>query len=384
MNNSLNISPFNLSKLYQKNMKGSIGVSTKLFYLFSGTPLYNRRYMKHIILNLQTFLNQNRLEFRLKVIEFQSIYGTKATMDAYGLKRRVIFYWKRLLKDGGGRLESLIPKKKTPIKKRQMTTDFKIISYVKRIREDKGYLSKEKLKPLVDRFCLDNNLKTISSSTIDKIIKRHYLKKPKRIYHNINHNHKNLYNHYKTKVKRSPKINKSGYIEIDTIVKFIFGIKVYIINAIDIYNKFCFSYGYTRLNSKNSLDFLKRLELVYPLKNTVHTIQKDNGLEFLGEFDKYLKEKNIKHVFIYPRCPKINAFIERANRILQEEFIDDNEHLALESIDDFNRHLIDYLLFYNTKRPHFSLNNQTPIDFMLKYLQEQYTKNIINYCTLKE
>lgn len=72
-----------------------------------------------------------------------------------------------------------------------------------------------------------------------------------------------------------------------------------IINAIDIYNKFCFSYGYTRLNSKNSLDFLKWLKLVYPLKNTIHTIQTDNGLEFLGEFDKYLKEKTLStYLFI--------------------------------------------------------------------------------------
>ena len=141
--------------------------------------------------------------------------------------------------------------------------------------------------------------------------------------------------------------------------------------------------GYTS-DSSNSLDFLKKLELVYPLKNTIYTIQTDNGLEFLGEFDRYLKEKNIKHLFIYPRCPKINAYIERANRTLQDEFIDDNEYLVLESIDDFNSHLIDYLLFYNTKRPYYSLNNQTLIDFMLKYLQDQYSKNLINFNTLKK
>jgi transposase InsO family protein len=265
-----------------------------------------------------------------------------------------------------------------------MTTDFKIISYVKRVRDERGYLGKEKLKPFVDRFCLENNLKTISSSTIGKIIKRYCLKKPKRIYHNINHNHKKLYNRYKTKVKRSPKINKPGYIEIDTIVKFVCGIKLYILSAIDIYSKFCFSYGYTRLNSSNSLDFIKKLELVYPIQNGIKIIQTDNGLEFMGEFDSYLKRKNINHLFIYPRCPKINGFVERVNRTLQDEFIDDNQDLALESIDDFNSCLIDYLLFYNTKRPHHSLNNQTPIDFMLKYLQEEYTKNLINYYTFKK
>lgn len=123
-------------------MKERVGVSIKLEYLFSGTPIYNKRYMKTInsILN---FSYCNKAQFRLKVIEFHNKYGTKATMDAFSLKRRTIFYWKKLLKDGGGRLESLIPKKKTPRKKRQMTTDYRIISYIKTIRERKRIFGKK-------------------------------------------------------------------------------------------------------------------------------------------------------------------------------------------------------------------------------------------------
>ncbi len=82
--------------------------------------------------------------------------------------------------------------------------------------------------------------------------------------------------------------------------------------------------------------------LVYPIKNDIYTIQTDNGLEFLGDFDLYLKRKNIKHLFIYPRCPKINAYIERANRTLQEEFINGHEQYALEGIEELNSRLIDY------------------------------------------
>jgi transposase InsO family protein len=94
------------------------------------------------------------------------------------------------------------------------------------------------------------------------------------------------------------------------------------------------------------------LKLVYPIENGIKVIQKDNGLEFLGEFDSYLKKKNIKHVFIYPRCPKINAYIERQNRTLQDEFVYANEDLILTSVDEFNKKLIDYLLWYNCQRPH--------------------------------
>lgn len=132
-------------------MKGLIGVSTKLEYLFSGTARYNKRYMKHII-SISNFSKSQKAQLRLKVIEFHNKYETKATIDAYGIPRRTIFYWKKLLKDGDGQLESLIPKPKIPKTKRQMTTDYRIISFIKTTREEKGFLGKEKLKRLVDEF----------------------------------------------------------------------------------------------------------------------------------------------------------------------------------------------------------------------------------------
>jgi putative transposase len=160
-------------------------------------------------------------------------------------------------------------------------------------------------------------------------------------------------------------------VEIDTIVRFVNGIKLYILNAVDINLKFQFSYGYTRLNSKNATDFIKRLELVYRIKNGVHTIQTDNGLEFMGEFDDYIRGKSIRHVFIYPRCPKINAYVEQANRTLVEEFIEGNEHLVLDNINDLNYALVDYLVWYNTERIHKSLGNISPINYLLKILPQE-------------
>jgi len=362
-------------------MKGSVGVSCRMEYIFSGTPIYNKAYMKTTD-SIFSFDNSNIVQFRLKVIEFHNKYGTKATIDAFSVKQRTIFYWKKLLKDGKGRLSSLIPKKKTPKRKREMIVDKRIIEYIKNLRETYGAIGKEKIKIILDKFCLDNNLKPISFSTIGKVIKRYNLYlKPKRIYHNPHYNYKNLYKRYKTKIKHSSKINKSGYIEIDTIVKFVCGVKLYIINALDVYNKFSFSYGYTKLNSFNALDFLKKLELVYPIKNSIKVIQTDNGLEFLGEFDSYLKKKNIKHVFIYPRCSKINAYIERQNRTLQDEFVYANEDLILTSVDEFNKKLIDYLLWYNCQRPHKSLNNLSPIDFIIKHYLKNYPKECKMYVT---
>jgi len=55
---------------------------------------------------------------------------------------------------------------------------------------------------------------------------------------------------------------------------------------------------------------------------------------------------------------------------LQEEFIDLHLNLLAEDIDKFNRKLMDYLVWYNTERPHKSLNNLTPVNYLLKYYPE--------------
>jgi transposase InsO family protein len=41
----------------------------------------------------------------------------------------------------------------------------------------------------------------------------------------------------------------------------------------------------------------------------------------MKEFSKILKEGKIQQLFSYPRCPKINEYIERYSRTLRKEFI---------------------------------------------------------------
>ncbi|EQD49990.1 transposase, partial [mine drainage metagenome] len=101
-------------------------------------------------------------------------------------------------------------------------------------------------------------------------------------------------------MKRSPRVSSQGHIEIDTIVRFVNGLKLYIINAVDIYTRFEFAYSYKTLTSKNGSDLLDKLFTVYPGK--IHTIQTDNGLEFHKYFHTNLEKRGIKHVYIYPRC----------------------------------------------------------------------------------
>jgi len=349
-------------------MKGTLGVSTTYGDLFANTSLYNGQMIRSVR-SISMFEKSDIAERRLKIIEFHKVYGIKATVDAFSVSKATVYRWKKTLKKSLGSLDSLIPESRTPKIKRTMKTHFKIVEFIKSLREQYGHLGKEKIKPLLDEYCKDENIDSISESTIGKVIKRKgFYSKTRRIYHNPLRGYSKARLAYKLKVKRSPKTNDPGYIEIDTVTKFIHGIKLYILNAVDIKTKFQFSYGYLKLNSQNSHDFLKKLELVYPILNGIHTIQTDNGLEFMGEFDRYLKSKNIIHLFIYPRCPKINGFVERANRTLQEEFVNGHEESVLESIGEFNTKLIDYLVWYNTKRVHKSLGNISPVNYLIKTL----------------
>jgi len=332
---------------------------------------YNRDLMKYVQ-SLSAYQESDVAQMRNDILTFRDQYGLQATIDAYGLSRRTLFRWKKQLKSSGGRLDSLVPVSTKPKTTRHMSTHPKIISFIRDIREQYTNLGKEKIKPLLDEYCVGEGLPTISESTIGKVISRYNLQhKTYRYYHNPGSAFAKRKVRYKMKVKHSPKVTDTGYVEIDTITKFIGGIKLYVFNAVDIKLKFQFSFGYTTLTSRNGRDFFQRLELVYPIQNGIKTVQTDNGLEYLGDFHTYLENKNIPHLFIYPRCPKINGFIERANRTLQEEFMEQYIYTKWNGIVAFNRDLMEYLIWYNTKRVHKSLHNISPINYLLSILPQE-------------
>lgn len=106
-----------------------------------------------------------------------------------------------------------------------------------------------------------------------------------------------------------------------------------------------------------------RFKSVYPLR--IKSWQSDNSSENLGEFDEQLKKDGIPHFFSYPRCPKINTYVERYNRTIQEEFIDPNLGIIYDK-PLFHQRLADYLIFYNTQRPHKSLGLKSPIEYLIE------------------
>jgi transposase InsO family protein len=327
--------------------------------------------------SLRRFSKSEVAQQRHKILRFYDTYGEKATKEAFGVDRKLIHVWKRRLKVNDGHLEALIPHSTRPIKVRRMRTDPRIIQWIRQMRQEHPGMGKEKLKPFVDKYCKEAYISSVSESTIGKIIKRHkfFYQRSARVYHDPGRGMKGPRSKPKRlRIQHAPKHAEFGHFQADSSVKFIDGIRRYMISAIDSTLKFSFSSCYSHLTSRAARDFLSRLERVYPLP--IKSLQTDNGAEFLGDFDTYLKHKGIPHYFTYPRCPKINGCIERFNRTLKEEFINNNLHL-IDDLPRFREKLVDYLIFYNTQRPHKTLGLKSPIDYLIS--QGATSKMIATY-----
>lgn len=347
-------------------------------------PIFSRirgyRGYQKMLSSLRRFDRSEVAQQRLRIIEFYNRYGELATKEAFGADRKVISRWRKRLQQSRGALEGLVPQSTRPNRSRTMTVSTEIIEFIQQIRQKYPRIGKEKIKPLLDEFCQDKGLRTIAESTIGKVIKRHKLfyQKSGRVYHDPSR--KRPTKQKRLRVRRSPRHEDYGHIISDTVERVTDRVKDYFYNAIDAKLKFALTLNYKRLNSKNMKDFYERFRAVYPLQ--IKDWQTDNGSENLGEFDKALRKASIPHLFIYPRCPKINSIIERYNRTVQEEFIDNH----LDVIHDkclFHMLLAEYMVFYLTRRIHKSLDKMTPVDYLIKkggmsHLYGTYTISILS------
>ena len=102
----------------------------------------------------------------------------------------------------------------------------------------------------------------------------------------------------------------------------------------------------------------------------VKALQIDGGAEFQGVFEEVCKQYGIKLFVLPPRSPKLNGYVERANRTHTEEFYEVTD--ASFEMDELNKALLKWEYTYNTIRPHQSLGYLTPE----KFLEQKFSKII--------
>ena len=76
--------------------------------------------------------------------------------------------------------------------------------------------------------------------------------------------------------------------------------------------------------------------------------------------ERMLQELGIKHRYTRPYRPQTNGKIERFWRTLNEDLLDET---TFESVEELKEELVEYLLYYNTERPHQGLGGKSPPRF---------------------
>jgi transposase InsO family protein len=317
---------------------------------------------------------QEKAKERCRVLAFWKKHGTEACEEAFKVRERTLYLWQRKLKEGVGKLESLNDGNRAPKRKRKRLWDSQTIEEIKRIRNEHPNLGKDKIYPLLFTFCQSKNLPCPKVKTIGRLIKdcgglRMFPQKVTGTGRVVKTN--------RQKAVRKPKDFKTTHIghlvALDTIERFVFGIRRYVITFEDIHSRFSFAWATSSHASKAAAEFFALCLKIFPYP--IDFVLTDNGSEFKKHFSEELKRLHLVHYHTYPRTPKMNAHCERFNRTLQEEFIDYHSNLLLNT-EAFNAKLMEYLVFYNTERVHYAFQNKlSPVQFMLSSPYYQLTRD---------
>jgi putative transposase len=309
------------------------------------------------------------IEKRVEIIKFFDDYGADATRRAFGKGRSTVFLWKQKLKKSGGKLSALALGDRAPRRRRHRSINPFIESFIIEYRTSHPGADKTTITPALTTACSNAGIKPVSESTVGRIIsdlkEKGRLPKSNKI--TINARIDKL---IVREQKPKKKLRRKGFVptlpgdlvQMDTVAIFAAGLKRYIFTAIDVSTRFAFAYAYKANSSANGNDFLGKFIQVAPFVTS--RVQTDNGSEFAMHFEHFCHQKGLVHFFNYPKHPQSNGYLERFNRTIQEQCV--NLHLDyIDEPDDFNRILMDYLLWYNTEKPHRGIGNLSPMRYYL-------------------
>ena len=301
---------------------------------------------------------------RARILAFWEKHGIAVTIEAFGVKRRTLYEWRRRFTTGGKVPETLNQRSRAPKRRRRRLWSPDIIAEVKRLRWAHPNLGKEKLYPLLLAFCMGRGLDCPKPKTIGRLIQdlgglRIF---PEKVRHDGR-----VVQIKKRVVLRKPKgfhVEYPGHlVALDTVERFVHGLRRYIITFEDVYTRFGFAWATTSHASLAAREFFGYCRTAFPFPMAF--VLTDNGSEFMKHFADELKRLHLVHYHTYPKTPKMNAHVERFNRTIQEEFVDYHAGLLLDP-PAFNRMLMDWLVFYNTERVHGAFRNKlSPVQFML-------------------
>ena len=294
-----------------------------------------------------------------EALAFLDQFGLEAAMAYAGVGRATIDGWRKTLRERG--TGALANHSTAPTHRRQRHYAPALIAQIKQHRHAIPNAGGQKLRVLLAAWCDANNEPLPSARTLARIIADdpHKMRhaptrltpkgKPKPLTRRV---HKERYG-------KSLRADWPGQcVAFDTIVRFVAGYRRYLLTAIDHHSRFAVAAVVPDKSSHSAAHFADLVKQIFPAPIT--QVLTDNGSEFAGAFAETAKHNHWRHCHTYPKSPKMNAINERFNRTIQEEFVDYHDDLLINRTEFNHRLLTDYLITYNTKRPHAALNYMTP------------------------
>jgi putative transposase len=138
------------------------------------------------------------------------------------------------------------------------------------------------------------------------------------------------------------------------------GRTIKVLSVVDEYTRKCFRIEVD--TSINGMRVARVLSEIAQMEALPEVIVIDNGPEFISNaLDSWAYQRGVKLTFIRPGKPVENAYIESFNGRLRDECLNENWFLTLEHA---RRIVEEWRIDYNTARPHSSLGNLTPEEFI--------------------
>ncbi len=329
------------------------------------------RFMKYLE-DITNHPKRLEIEHRMNIIEFFDEYGADAARKAFGKSRTTIYRWKQKLKGSSGKLSSLAPGDTIPIHRRKRIINSFIENFIIEYRTVHPGIDKTSITPILSFACRRQGIKPISESTVGRIISDLKAKRRLPVSNKISLSGKTGRLLARKVTLKKEKTRRKDYrperpgdlVQMDTVSIFAAGVKRYIFTAIDVNTRFAFANTYKSNSSANGSDFLGKFLTVVPF--TIRRIQTDNGSEFAKNFTHSCQAKELIHFFNYPKHPQSNGLVERFNRTIQEQFVY-NHISCIDELDVFNRKLVEYLIWYNTEKPHRGINKLPPLRYYCEY-----------------
>lgn len=139
------------------------------------------------------------------------------------------------------------------------------------------------------------------------------------------------------------------------------GERVYVYTMIDLCSRFASAEVSEKIGVKESIRFFRNVQKRTPFP--IRMIQSDNGAEFSIGFTHALLRYGTVHRHSRVRRSNDQAHVERFNRTVQEECLDQVSH----GLRSFRKALKQYLPYYNEERFHMGINFKTPSQVMQRY-----------------